>query len=193
MTKVSDPMLRDIIVGCTKREKSGRYTIQQLVDHEFFAEGDVKVEILQEPTSETESIMFRLVVPGKDNQKNGQESVEFSYDLRTDVPENVIDEMVKSGILREEDKKNAVRSVREITDPAKLKLQQMASGGGTIKAPLRESSDDKEKHSLVHTNDSILLIEAVNQKVNYYHYYCMYCTVEITTILYCRNYYYTVL
>ena len=74
-----------------------RYTVEKLLDHEFFAEGDVKVEVMQEPTAD--SIMFRLVVPGKDNQKNGQESIEFSYNLQTDVPENVVDEMVynKSG------------------------------------------------------------------------------------------------
>lgn len=41
-----------------------------------------------------DSILFRLVVPGKDNQKNGEESIEFSYNLQTDVPENVVDEMV---------------------------------------------------------------------------------------------------
>ena len=67
-----------------------RYTVEKLLDHEFFAEGDVKVEVMQEPTAD--SIMFRLVVPGKDNQKNGQESIEFSYNLQTDVPENVVDE-----------------------------------------------------------------------------------------------------
>lgn len=59
---------------------------------------------------------------------------------------------VKSGILREEDKKNAIRSVRELTDPltdpAKQKRQQKpsavahgnAAGNGTVAKETGEGS-----------------------------------------------------
>ncbi len=39
-------------------------------------------------------ITFRMEVPNKENKKDRQESVEFSYSLQTDIPENVVEEMV---------------------------------------------------------------------------------------------------
>ena len=73
-----------------------RFTVRQLLDHEFFAEGDVKVEVMPETAEQIDNIMFRMEVPNRENRKNGQESIEFSYNLETDVPENVVDEMVSS-------------------------------------------------------------------------------------------------
>ena len=77
-----------------------RYTVKQLLDHEFFAEGDVKVEVISKSdegvkeVSKNENIMFRMEVPNHENKKNGQESVEFSYNLHSDMPEHVVEEMV---------------------------------------------------------------------------------------------------
>ena len=82
-----------------------RYTVKQLLDHEFFAEGDVKVEVISKSdegvkeVSKKENIMFRMEVPNHENKKNGQESVEFSYNLHSDMPEYVVEEMVSETIL----------------------------------------------------------------------------------------------
>ena len=43
--------------------------------------------------------------------------------------------------MREEDKKNAVRSVREITDPAKQKRQQKV---GIVNGTHKEGGDEKQ-------------------------------------------------
>ena len=74
-----------------------RYTVEKLLNHEFFAEGDVKVEVMTEPTPAAGSMMVRLVVPrtSKENQKNEQESIEFAYNLQTDIPEDVVNDMVR--------------------------------------------------------------------------------------------------
>ena len=51
---------------------------------------------MPETAQQIDNIMFRMEVPNRENRKNGQESIEFSYNLETDVPENVVDEMVSS-------------------------------------------------------------------------------------------------
>ena len=52
---------------------------------------------MTEPAPADSSMMFRLMVPrtSKENQKNGQESIEFAYNLQTDVPEDVVNDMVR--------------------------------------------------------------------------------------------------
>ena len=87
--------MRDIIDGCTRQEKRGRYSVSQLIDHEFFAEGEVKVEVKDEDLIKN-TIVFRVEVPNRETKKNLQELFEFSYSLATDVPENVVDEMVRT-------------------------------------------------------------------------------------------------
>lgn len=48
-----------------------------------------------EGESEGETVMMRVEVPRKDESKqNGQEAVEFTYNLVTDKPEDVVGEMV---------------------------------------------------------------------------------------------------
>ena len=81
-----------------------RYVVKQLIDHEFFAEGDVKVEVVDQKDQVLNTkgdIMFRMEVPHKESKKDRQESVEFAYNLHSDVPENVVEEMV--GVNRVED------------------------------------------------------------------------------------------
>ena len=78
--------------------------MQDLLDHEFFAE-NIKIEVVPVPEpAETQSstptslLTMRMDVPKQDtSKKNGQESIEFPYDLREDVPEDVVREMV-SGV-----------------------------------------------------------------------------------------------
>lgn len=52
---------------------------------------------MTEPAPADSNMMFRLMVPrtSKENQKNGQESIEFAYNLQTDVPEDVVNDMVR--------------------------------------------------------------------------------------------------
>ena len=40
------------------------------------------------------ALMLRMEVPNKENKKNGQESIEFTYNINTDVPDEVVGEMV---------------------------------------------------------------------------------------------------
>ncbi len=69
-----------------------RFDVKDILNHEVFAEGEFKVEVVMEgPKGD---ITFRMEVPTKENKKDRQESVEFSYSLHSDIPENVVEEMV---------------------------------------------------------------------------------------------------
>ncbi len=74
------------------RAHTHRYTVKDLLNHEFFAEG-VKVEVIQQPENHNQ-IKMRMEVPSKEVKKNGHESIEFAYNLMIDEPEDVVGEMV---------------------------------------------------------------------------------------------------
>lgn len=124
--KVKDPMLRDIIMNSTSVHKANRYTVKDLLNHEFFVEG-VKMEVVPH-SGDSAELLLRMEVPNKENKKNGQESIEFTYNIRTDEPDEVVGEMVKSGILRSEDQKQVSRSIREYLDSHKQKLRAQQEG-----------------------------------------------------------------
>lgn len=72
-----------------------RFNVKNLLDHEFFAEGELKVEVVEDEGSKGD-ITFRMEVPNRENKKESKhESVEFSYSLHSDVPESVVEEMVQ--------------------------------------------------------------------------------------------------
>lgn len=115
LDKVKDPVLADIIRRSIEKKKGVRLSVKDLVNHEFFAEG-VKLEVIppQVDAADSTKYVMRMEVPNKDVRKHGQqESIEFQYDIATDIPDQVVGEMVKSGILRGEDLKNVSRSIRE--------------------------------------------------------------------------------
>ena len=68
--------------------------MKDLLNHEFFAEGEFKVEVV-DMEGQNGDITFRMEVPNKENKKDRQESVEFSYSLLSDIPEKVVEEMVR--------------------------------------------------------------------------------------------------
>ena len=66
------------------------------MNHEFFAEG-VKLEVIppQVDAADSTKYVMRMEVPNKDVRKHGQqESIEFQYDIATDIPDQVVGEMV---------------------------------------------------------------------------------------------------
>ena len=45
-------------------------------------------------SGDSAELLLRMEVPNKENKKNGQESIEFTYNIRTDEPDEVVGEMV---------------------------------------------------------------------------------------------------
>ncbi len=74
-----------------------RFDVLDLLNHEYFSE-NIKIEMVPVDIQSTEPTSLRTMrmdVPNQDtNKKNGQESIEFPYDLTKDIPEDVVHEMV---------------------------------------------------------------------------------------------------
>ncbi|XP_077185677.1 serine/threonine-protein kinase WNK3 isoform X2 [Paroedura picta] len=115
--KVTDPEVKEIIEGCIRQNKAARLSIKDLLNHAFFAEDTgLRVELAEEDDGLDASLALRLWVedPKKLKGKHkDNEAIEFSFNLETDVPEEVACEMVKSGFFHESDSKAVAKSIRD--------------------------------------------------------------------------------
>ncbi|XP_073177611.1 serine/threonine-protein kinase WNK3 isoform X3 [Lepidochelys kempii] len=115
--KVTDPEVKEIIEGCIRQNKSERLSIKDLLNHAFFAEDTgLRVELAEDDDGLSSSLALRLWVedPKKLKGKHkDNEAIEFSFNLESDVPEEVACEMVKSGFFHESDSKAVAKSIRD--------------------------------------------------------------------------------
>ncbi|XP_042303576.1 serine/threonine-protein kinase WNK3 [Sceloporus undulatus] len=115
--KVTDPEVKEIIEGCIRQNKLERLSIKDLLNHAFFAEDTgLRVELAEDDDGLNSSLALRLWVedPKKLKGKHkDNEAIEFSFNLETDVPEEVACEMVKSGFFHESDSKAVAKSIRD--------------------------------------------------------------------------------
>ncbi|KAH1188003.1 hypothetical protein KIL84_012391 [Mauremys mutica] len=115
--KVTDPEVKEIIEGCIRQNKAERLSIKDLLNHAFFAEDTgLRVELAEDDDGLSSSLALRLWVedPKKLKGKHkDNEAIEFSFNLESDVPEEVACEMVKSGFFHESDSKAVAKSIRD--------------------------------------------------------------------------------
>ena len=67
--------------------------MKDLLDHIFFMEGEVKVEHVG--VAQEGILSMRMEVPTRETKSKGHEAVEFTYSLHEDIPETVVEEMVR--------------------------------------------------------------------------------------------------
>ncbi|KAI8503471.1 Serine/threonine-protein kinase wnk3, partial [Branchiostoma belcheri] len=116
--KLESPMLREIIDGGTRQRKEERFTIKELLQHEFFDESTGMYVELAVPAGEQSDSNYQLRLRVEDPKRRrdkhkDDEAIEFSFDVQKDKPEDVAAEMVKSGFLHEEDRMAVTRSIRD--------------------------------------------------------------------------------
>ena len=70
--------------------------VKDLLQHAFFAEDGMNVDVTQSEES-PDKLTIRMMVHGEGKKKNGEEAIEFPYDLKTDIVEEVVGEMVSWG------------------------------------------------------------------------------------------------
>ncbi|XP_078596550.1 uncharacterized protein LOC144873251 isoform X33 [Branchiostoma floridae x Branchiostoma japonicum] len=116
--KLESPMLREIIDGGTRQRKEERFTIKELLQHEFFDESTGMYVELAVPAGEQSESNYQLRLRVEDPKRRrdkhkDDEAIEFGFDVQKDKPEDVAAEMVKSGFLHEEDRMAVTRSIRD--------------------------------------------------------------------------------
>lgn len=79
---------------------SFRYTVKELLQHNFFLEDNgLKVEVVTREQEEVDpssvQLRLRVVDPKKRKDRHKEnEAIQFDFDIETDVPEEVAQEMV---------------------------------------------------------------------------------------------------
>ncbi|XP_026567322.1 serine/threonine-protein kinase WNK3 isoform X7 [Pseudonaja textilis] len=131
--KVTDPEVKEIIECCIQQNKSERLSIKDLLNHAFFAEDTgLRVELAEEEEDGMHSsLALRLWVedPKKLKGKHkDNEAIEFSFNVETDIPEEVACEMVKSGFFHESDSKAVAKSIRDRVTLIKKTREQKQVG-----------------------------------------------------------------
>ncbi|XP_044538810.1 serine/threonine-protein kinase WNK3-like [Gracilinanus agilis] len=143
--KVTDPEVKEIIEGCIRQNKRERLSIKDLLNHAFFAEDTgLRVESAEEDDGLNSSLALRLWVedPKKLKGKHkDNEALEFSFNLETDVPEEVAYEMVKSGFFHESDSKAVAKSIRDRV--ALIKKTRERKQAGSLGAERRQDSQGR--------------------------------------------------
>ncbi|XP_060078568.1 serine/threonine-protein kinase WNK-like [Ylistrum balloti] len=118
-SKVDGAEIKEIIDACIRSKIEDRYTVKDLLQHNFFLEDNgLKVEVVTREEEEIDSssvqLRLRVVDPKKRKDRHKEnEAIQFDFDIENDVPEEVAQEMVKSGFLQEEDVKIVSKQIRD--------------------------------------------------------------------------------
>ncbi|XP_062415869.1 serine/threonine-protein kinase WNK4 isoform X2 [Pungitius pungitius] len=127
--KVKVPELKEIIEGCIRMNNDERFTIQDLMDHPFFQEDNgVHVELAEEDDLVKSGLKLWLRMDdtkklhGKYKENN---AIEFLFELYTDVPEEVCQEMVVLGFVCEADFKLVAKAIRDRVAAIKRKREKL--------------------------------------------------------------------
>ncbi|NWR63396.1 WNK4 kinase, partial [Bucorvus abyssinicus] len=126
--KVKVPELKEIIEGCIRMDKNERYTIQDLLEHCFFQDTGVRVELAEEDDGVKSGLKLWLRMDdtkklhGKYKDNN---AIEFLFELYKDVAEEVAQEMVILGFVCEADYKLVAKAVRDRVVAIKRKREKL--------------------------------------------------------------------
>ncbi|CAL8337168.1 unnamed protein product [Lota lota] len=145
-SKVSDPEIKEIIGECICHRWEERYSIKDLLNHAFFAEDTgVRVELAEEDDGKKSSIALKLWVEDPKKLKGKYKdtgAIEFSFDLETEVPDGVAQEMVESGFFLDSDAKIVAKSIRDRVALIKWRRERtVAPGEGEPPAKKRQAAD----------------------------------------------------
>lgn len=119
LDKVENAEIKEVIEACIRTKREERYTVKDLLQHDFFLEDTgLKVELVnrEDEVGDVEVIQLRLRVVDakkrKDKHKEN-EAIQFDFDLRTDQPDQIAQELAKSGFLHDDDIRVASRQIRD--------------------------------------------------------------------------------
>ncbi|XP_058230200.1 serine/threonine-protein kinase WNK2 isoform X3 [Hemibagrus wyckioides] len=146
-TKVTVPEIKEIIGECIRYHWEERYSIKDLLNHAFFAEDTgVRVELAEEDDGKKTSIALRLWVEDQKKLKGKYKdsgAIEFTFDLKKEVPEAVAQEMVDSGLFLESDMKIVGKSIRDRVALIKWRRERTISRG---KGETEKVTEDHEQN-----------------------------------------------
>ncbi|XP_046986823.1 uncharacterized protein LOC124556848 isoform X1 [Schistocerca americana] len=149
--KVENPEIKDIIEQCIRLKKEERPGVKDLMNHEFFADDlGLRLEMVSNEdviASENPKVEFRLRVldPKKRSHKHKEnEAIQFEFDMQNDNADGVASEMVKSGLIMEDDLRRVAtmlkNKISELSKKRERKLHSKEEDQATLKQEISPES-----------------------------------------------------
>lgn len=165
LDKVGSKEVRQIIEGCTKANIDQRYTIKEITNHPFFQEDSgVKVDLVEaehgadvdhtKPTG-TVKLLLQLEDPKKRKDKHKEnEGIQFDFNLDTDQPEKVTQELVRGGFIYDEDQKAVTKSIRDRVAQVMLNRRNVKREASGEEKKEKEKQENEEQAIKTEGEDS---------------------------------------
>ncbi|KAL8604099.1 hypothetical protein ACOMHN_047311 [Nucella lapillus] len=119
LDKVAISEIRDIIHHCICSKRDDRYTVKELLQHDFFLEEyGFKVELVNKEdeinSRPTVQMRMRVVDAKKRRDKHrDNEAIQFDFNIQNDEPDALARELVSFGYIYEDDMRIIVRQIRD--------------------------------------------------------------------------------
>ena len=159
LAKVSDPEMKEIIVGCINRNQKERFSASLLLSHDYFLQDcGIRVEhcSFASPASTSSStssqpadydnivrhrsvnIQLRRDKAKKDKKQEKDVGIQFPFHLDKDTAEEVAKEMVKQEFITDDEVRITVKSIKSLI--AEIKRDKFLSAAAATAATAASKS-----------------------------------------------------
>ena len=116
--KVENEDVREVIDCCIRTKKEERLSVHDLLQHSFFLEDNgLRIDLVRDSSTEPEeSIDFKLKIIDKAKRKalwTEHEAIRFRYNLQSDTPEQIADELIEKKYIFDDDRKFVIESIKD--------------------------------------------------------------------------------
>ena len=121
--KVENEDVREVVNCCIRKNKEERLSVHELLQHSFFLDNNgLRIDFVRDPANDSQimitnnSIDLKLKIIDKKKRQilwSEHEAIRFRYNLTTDKPEQIADELIEKKYILNEDKKFVVQSMKD--------------------------------------------------------------------------------
>ena len=150
LSKVVDPEMKEIIMGCINRNQKERFSANLLLSHDYFLQDcGIRVEICPSASSAASAapatasnyeqiskdrcvnLQLRRDRVKKDKKQDKDMAIQFPFHLDEDTAEEVAKEMVKQEYIGEDEIRITVKSIKDVIAETKRECEKLLSGLAT--------------------------------------------------------------
>jgi WNK lysine deficient protein kinase len=128
--KVESEDVREVIDCCIRTKKEERLAVHELLQHSFFLDDSgLRIDLVRDSSTDSlvsiknDTIDLKLKITDKAKRKalyaehkalsTGFEAILFPYNLSTDTPEQIADELIAKNYIFDDDKKFVIQSIKD--------------------------------------------------------------------------------
>jgi len=128
--KVESEDVREVIDCCIRTKKEERLSVHELLQHSFFLDDNgLRIDLVRDSSDDSlvmiknDTVDLKLKIVDKAKRKalyaehkissTGFEAILFPYNLITDTPEQIADELIGKNYIFDDDKKFVIQSIKD--------------------------------------------------------------------------------